>query len=110
MHAYDEGIATVYGVTEAVLMNRLYCSAHMRSEKEQVLADGLYWVGTSDSILAKLFPEFSVREINRAINHLLREGIIVKASRKKAAQLGSKDWYAMTESWAEIVKKVAILV
>lgn len=103
-HGYDVGIATKYGVVEAVLLKHLYWWIEKNQANEKNFYDGRYWTYNSIAAFVEIFPEFSKAKIGNALKRLENEGIIVVGNYNKIAYDRTK-WYAITEKGFELLKQ-----
>ncbi len=95
-HSFDIGIATEYGMLEAVLMEHLTFWIAKNKANDVNFHDGYYWTYNSTKALAELFPYVSKNTISRALHHLEDEGLILSGNYNKSAYDRTM-WYALTE-------------
>ena len=95
-HIFDVSFATKYGMAEAVLAENILFWSKKNAANEMHYHDGFYWTFNSGKAFAVLFPYISARSIDRALNHLVDEGILMKGNYNKD-KMDRTLWYAMTE-------------
>ena len=77
VHSFDVDIATRYGVNEAIIFNYIVFWVAKNEANNQNFFNGRYWTFNSTKALSKLFPYMSTRTIQRVIQHLIDENLIL---------------------------------
>ena len=95
-HMFDVEFATKYGVAEAVLAENIVYWSKKNAANERHFHDGRYWTYNSGRAFATLFPYISARTIDRALSHLVEEGILIKGNYNDD-KMNRTLWYAVTE-------------
>ena len=95
-HCFDVEIAKKYGILEAILLNYFRFWIQKNEANEVHYHDGRYWTYNSIKAFCELFPYASKKMIEKAINHLVEEGLLVTGNYNKSAYDRTK-WYALTE-------------
>ena len=76
-HCFDVEIAKKYGILEAILLNYFRFWIQKNEANEVHYHDGRYWTYNSIKAFCELFPYASKKMIEKAINHLVEEGLLV---------------------------------
>lgn len=103
-HHFDVGLATKYGMLEAIILNNLEFWTARNEANGQHCHDGYYWTYNSTKALAELFPYVSQRQIQHALKHLRELGIIQTGNYNKSAYDRTL-WYAFTDLGLSIMQK-----
>lgn len=104
IHSFDIGLATQYGVPEAILIANLEFWIRKNEANGVNFHDGYYWTFNSTKALGELFPYLSVRKIQNALNHLREEGII-QVGNYNSSKYDRTLWYAFTDKGKSITQK-----
>lgn len=95
-HSFDTEIAEKYGILEAVIINNFSFWIAKNEANEIHFHDGRYWTYNTTKALAELFPYASKRQIEKALNHLREEGVIMVGNYNTDARVRTL-WYAFTD-------------
>ena len=95
-HSFDTSIAKEYGILEAVILNHLRFWIEHNKKNNINFHDGYYWTFNSLKAFQGLFEYASKGQIERALNHLKDEGLIIVGNYNTAA-FDRTVWYALTE-------------
>ena len=95
-HMFDVAFATKYGIAEAILAENILFWSKKNAANERHFHDGMYWTYNSGKAFSLLFPYISARSIDRALNHLVEEGVLIKGNYNED-KMNRTLWYAMTE-------------
>ena len=95
-HCFEVEIAKKYGILEAILLNYFRFWIQKNEANDVHFHDGRYWTYNSVKAFCELFPYASKKMIEKAINHLVDEGLLVTGNYNKSAYDRTK-WYALTE-------------
>lgn len=96
-HCFEVEIAEKYGILEAILLNYFRFWIQKNEANNVHYHDGKYWTYNSIKAFCEMFPYASKKMIERAINHLIEEGLLVTGNYNKSAYDRTK-WYALTEN------------
>lgn len=94
-HMFNVGIATEYGVYEAILLNNLYFWITKNEANGKHYHDGHYWTYNSTKAFSHLFPYFSEKQVRTILGKLEKHGLIVTGNYNQSAYDRTK-WYALT--------------
>lgn len=95
-HHFDVAIATKYGIVESILLENLFYWVKKNSANERHFYDGKYWTYNSRKAFARLFPYIGEKSIERALNHLVEIGILLKGNNNED-KFDKTSWFAFTE-------------
>ena len=95
-HSFDVKIAQKYGIEEAIILNNLYFWIEKNKANNQHFYDNKYWTYNSKKAFAELFPYMNARQIDYAINNLVKNGLIEKGNYNKVG-FDRTLWYSITE-------------
>lgn len=95
-HSFDVRIAKKYGIEEAIILNNIYFWIEKNKANNQHFYDGKYWTYNSKKAFADLFPYMNARQIDYAINNLVKNGLIEKGNYNKVG-FDRTLWYSITE-------------
>lgn len=95
-HSFEVKIATEYGILEAILLDTFYYWTLTNKRHEKHFYDGRYWIYNSIKAFTEWYPYSSKSTIERALNHLENEGLLVTGNYNQKAFDKTK-WYALTE-------------
>lgn len=95
-HTFDVGIAEKYGMAEAVLLENLFFWVKKNSANERHQHDGRYWTYNSRKAFSRLFPYIGEKSIERALNHLVSEGLLLKGNFNED-RFDKTSWFAFTD-------------
>ena len=101
---YDDEIATLFGLNEAILLNDFAYWIRKNRENGAAFHDGRYWTYSTANELCKRFPFWSERTIRRAIGRLVAGGCIDKGHFSPGGS-DRTTWYTITEKAEELLKK-----
>ncbi len=96
-YQFDVTVAERYSLEEAVFVHRIYHWVMHNAANERNFADGQYWTHDSAQALAKLFPFWTARQIQRIVQKCREHGLIL------TRQLSNNPtdrtlWYTVTET------------
>ena len=95
-HCFEVELAQKYGILEAILLNYFRFWIQKNEANDVHFHDGRYWTYNSVKAFCDLFPYASKKMIEKAINHLVDEGLLITGNYNKSAYDRTK-WYALTE-------------
>lgn len=95
-HSFDVRIAKKYGIEEAIILNNIYFWIEKNKANNQHFYDGKYWTYNSKKAFTDLFPYMNARQIDYAINNLVKNGLIEKGNYNKVG-FDRTLWYSITE-------------
>lgn len=95
-HTFDIRLAEKYGMAEAVLAENLFFWVKKNAANESNYHDGKYWTYNSRKAFSRLFPYLKEKSIERALNHLVDEGLLLKGNFNED-KFDKTMWYAFTQ-------------
>lgn len=95
-HIFDVSVAEKYGLVESILLENLFYWARKNSANEKHFHDGRYWTYNSRKAFARLFPYMGEKSIERALNHLVGSGILMKGN-YNTDKFDRTSWFAFTD-------------
>lgn len=95
-HCFEVELAERYGLLEAILLNYFRFWIKKNEANEVHFHDGMYWTYNSVRAFCELFPYASKKMIEKALNHLEEEGLIITGNFNKSPYDRTK-WYTVTE-------------
>lgn len=102
-HSFDIEIAKKYGIEEAILLNNFEFWISKNKANNQNFYDGYYWTYNTSKALSELFPYMNNRQINYAIDNLIKEGLLIKGNYNKVG-FDRTLWYTITEKGYSILQ------
>lgn len=100
-HSFDIEIATKYGIAEAVILNNITFWIARNQANEEHYHDGRYWTFNSIKAFSKLFPYLSEKQIRHALNHLIKEDVLITGNYNKKPYDRTL-WYAFSDRYLAI--------
>ena len=101
MHHFDEDLATRFGVLEAVLLYNIAWWIKKNEANGVHQHDGNTWTYNSIKAFCKLFPYASEKQLRRALEHLVEEGVLLKGN-FNTSSYDRTLWYAFAPEWKSI--------
>lgn len=98
VHAFDSRVAEEYGIKEAILLSNFEWWIKKNELDERNFYEGYYWTYCTLDALAGLYPYMSKKTIQRTIDHLVKEGLLIKGN-FNAVRYDHTTWYALTEKY-----------
>ena len=95
-HSFDIHIAEKFGLVEAILLNNLYFWIEKNRANDTNYFDGNYWTYNSVKAFKELFPYLTDGKIDRALKHLIEDGVLITGNYNKSAYDRTL-WYALTD-------------
>ena len=95
-HHFNVELAKEYGILEAVLLNNLQFWIEKNRANGTNFYDGNYWTYNSAKAFSELFPYASQKQIRKALQNLIGEGIIQTGNYNKNPYDRTL-WYSFTE-------------
>lgn len=95
-HSFDVNIAKKYGINVAILLKNLYFWISKNRANGKHSHDAYYWAYNSKKAFAELFPYMTERQIDYALNKMVKSRLIIKGNYNKNAY-DRTCWYAITE-------------
>lgn len=95
-YTFDIDDATKYGVDEAIMLSNLKFWLRKNKVNERHNHDGHTWTYNSKKGFAELFPFWSPRQIERIINSLKKQGLIITGNYNKM-KFDHTLWYAFVD-------------
>ena len=106
-HHFNVELAKEYGILEAVLLNNLQFWIEKNRANGTNFHDGHYWTYNSAKAFSELFPYASQKQIRKALQNLIGEGIIQTGNYNKNPYDRTL-WYSFTEKGNRIFQTVNI--
>lgn len=103
-HSFNVQFAQKYGIEEAIIAHNFYFWIIKNASNKKHFYNGSVWTYNSNSAFAELFPYINKTKINRAINHLESEGVIIKDNFNSYARDRTL-WYAFSEMGVEFLRE-----
>lgn len=100
-HHFDVEHAEKYGILEAVIINHMAYWIAKNEANETHYYDGHYWTYNSIKAFETLFPYVTGKQIRKALEHLVEEGILVKGNYNRSAYDHTL-WYRFSEKGKSI--------
>ena len=106
-HHFNVEIAKEYGILEAVILNNFQHWIEKNRANGTNYHDGFYWTYNSARAFSELFPYASQKQIRKALQHLISEGIVQTGNYNKTPYDRTL-WYSLTEKGNSIFQTVNI--
>ena len=103
LHSFNAHIAQKYGVNSAVVLHCLCMWIEKNRANGRHFYDGHYWAYNSKKAFTEVFPYFTARQVDYAIQKLINEGIIMTGNYNKKV-LDRTLWYTITEKGYSILQ------
>lgn len=100
-HWFNVEAATEYGIAPAILLENIAYCVRYNEANEIHFYDGTYWARNSRKAWETLYPYFSLKQIDLALEKLLNNGLILAGHYSEDARDRTK-WYALTEKGRKI--------
>lgn len=102
-HSFDIAVAEKFGVHSAILFKHIYFWVTKNKANEKNFYDGNYWTYCSNKAFTELFPYFTSRQIDYALQKLIDEEVIITGNYNKNPYDRTL-WYALTEKGYSILQ------
>ena len=106
-HHFNVELAKEYGILEAIILNNLQHWIEKNRANGKNYHDGHYWTYNSAKAFSELFPYASQKQIRKALQNLIAEGIIQTGNYNKNPYDRTL-WYSFTENGDSIFQMVKI--
>ena len=106
-HHFNVELAKEYGILEAIILNNLQHWIEKNRANGKNYHDGHYWTYNSAKAFSELFPYASQKQIRKALQNLIAEGIIQTGNYNKNPYDRTL-WYSFTEKGDSIFQMVKI--
>ena len=106
-HHFNVEIAKEYGILEAIILNNFQHWIEKNRANGTNYHDGFYWTYNSTRAFSELFPYASQKQIRKALQHLISEGIVQTGNYNKTPYDRTL-WYSFTEKGNSIFQTVNI--
>ena len=100
-HQFDIEHAARFGIEEAILINHIRFWIQKNKANDRNHHDGRWWTYNSVAAFTKIFPYMTAKQIRRAIDSLVAQGVLVKGNYNKNPY-DRTAWYAFAdpvETW-----------
>ena len=102
-HHFNINVAKQFGVNCAIILNNIVYWYEKNKENGVNFYDGKYWTYNTSKAWAKLFPYFTVRQVEYCLKQLYDNGILFKDCYNKDPR-DRTNWYSLNEEkYFEIV-------
>ena len=101
IHYFNINIAVQYGIEEAILLQNISFWTQKYIANNEHFYDGLYWMYNSRSAWQKLFSYISENKLRRALDTLVKAGILTTGN-YNASKYDHTKWYALTLQGLEL--------
>lgn len=101
---FTPSLAVKVGLNEAIFLQKLYYWVMKHQEDDVNFFDGRYWVYNSLDQWLLQFPFFSKSTLQRAIQSLVKQGLILKGNYNQH-QHDRTVWYALNETAIEALEQ-----
>jgi hypothetical protein len=95
-HSFDIAHATLYGMAEAVLISNFQFWISKNKANGKHLHAGRTWTYNSVRAFADLFPYLSIKQVRRALDQLVTDGVLLKGNFNDS-QIDQTLWYAFSD-------------
>lgn len=106
-HTFKVDLASIYGIEEAIVIDKLVGWIDHNEANNQNFHDGRFWTYNSCKGLIKQFPYMKEGKIKRILTSLVEAGLLVKGN-YNMNQYDRTCWYAFTDEGSALVKKYYI--
>lgn len=106
-HHLNVELAKEYGILEAIILNNLQHWIEKNRANGKNFHDGHYWTYNSAKAFSELFPYASQKQIRKALQNLIAEGVIQTGNYNKNPYDRTL-WYSFTEKGDSIFQMVKI--
>ena len=103
-HIFDVSVAEKLGIYEAVILENLYYWTKKNEANERHYHDGKYWTYNSRKAFAKLFPYIGERTLDRVLNNLVSNEILLKGDFNED-RFDRTMWYAFTDKGESLMSE-----
>ena len=104
MKTFSEGVASRYGIREAVIAQYIWNTGENYHEDANVTyKDSRLWVRASTTAIACEHPYFSKHQIKDALMHLCKEHFLIKRELNDS-RFDRTNWYAFSDHGAELME------
>ena len=93
---FNDNIAKKYGITEAIILNKMVFYIEKNIVNRKKFIDGNYWIYNSNKAWKSLFIYLSEKNIRTAIDNLLKKGAIKTAQYNKT-NYDRTLWYSIID-------------
>lgn len=97
-HSFSVAMAVKYGMFEAVLINHFMFWLTKNESDDINYHDGRYWSFSKLSSLEALYPYIGRRTLERALQHLVDEKVLMKGNYNDS-KLNRTLWYSFTDEF-----------
>ena len=95
IHSFETRVAVEVGLNSAVILNNLYYWVEKNRANGKNFYDGYYWTYNSRSAFVALFPYFTERQIQHAIQKLIEKQLVITGNFNEDKRDRTL-WYAIT--------------
>lgn len=102
--SFDSEIAKEYGVNCAIILNYLQFWVGVNRESGKHLYEGRYWTYNSVKAFSGIFDFMSKKQIRKAIDTLIEEGLVIDGNFNDIAFDRTK-WYTLTDKGMKVATR-----
>ena len=102
IHSFETRIAQEVGLNSAVILNNLYYWIEKNRANNKNFYDGYYWTYNSRKAFTELFPYFTSRQIEHAIQKLIDAQLVITGSYNDSPYDRTL-WYAITQKGYDLL-------
>lgn len=103
-HQFNVGIASKYGIEEAIIVHNLFFWIKKNAANEKHKHEGRYWTYNSCKAFTDIFPYLSESTIYRVLKSLVDKKIICKGNYNENKYIRTS-WYAFTDEGLNVLKE-----
>lgn len=106
-HTFKVDLASIYGIEEAIVIDKLVGWIDHNEANNQNFHDGRFWTYNSCKGLIKQFPYMKEGKIKRILTSLVESGLLMKGN-YNTNRYDRTCWYAFTDEGQAFVRKYYI--
>lgn len=108
-HSFNVNVAKEYGIASAVILGTMEFWIEQNRANKRNFFEGKYWTYNSKRAMAELFPYLSERQVNYAVEKLIKEGLVLSGNFNKN-QYDRTLWFSITDKGYAILQNCKIEV
>lgn len=93
---FNDNIAKKYGITEAIILNKMVFYIEKNIANRKKFIDGNYWIYNSKKAWLELLPYMTEHSLKTALNNLIKKGAI-KTGRYNKINYDRTLWYSIID-------------
>ena len=95
-HIFDTRLAKRYGILESIILCHFRFWIEKNKANDRHFHDGRYWTYTTVAALAQIIDYASPKQLRRALDHLIAEGVLLTGNYNNSAYDRTL-WYAFSD-------------